>query len=204
MLRVRILGVALVAVFALSVVAASSASAFTLFLSHPANQMVTAGQKGKHKFTVGGASVECNKATFLGNAPGLEFTLFKTTAAYSECTAFGFVGSSVRMNGCEYQLHIGGVVDVENCETGKEIEIEVNNGGPCILKMPAQSGLKSVTYANVTGANGRASVEIKIAVKSITGTSNGQGTGCPAAGAVTGEYTGSSVAEGAEGGVLVD
>ena len=203
MLRVRITGLALVAAFALSVVAASSASAFTLFLSEPANQMVSAGQLTTHKFEVGGASVECTTANFLGTAPGLSFTLFKTSFEYSGCTAFGFVGSTVHSNKCEYQLHISGLVDVE-CPSGKEIEILVNNGGPCILKIPAQTGLEKVTYANITGKNGRGSVEIKIKAEKIKGTSNGKGIGCPAAGAITGTYTGTSDAEGETGSVSVD
>lgn len=204
MSRIRIIGLAFVAALAMSVVASSSASAFTLFLSHPANQMVTAGQDGKHKFTVEGKNVECEKAVFLGNAPGLEFTSFKTTADYKECTALGFAESIVHMNQCEYVLHASGLVDI-TCPTGKLIEILVNNLSGCAIHVHPQTGLEKVTYNNIAvGKNGRMVVEVNIKVENILALSNGKGIGCPKAGDQKAKYEGKSLAEGETGNLLVE
>lgn len=194
MTRIRIIGLALVAASALSAGGAASASAFTEFVAKPSGQSVTASQSELHTFTIGGASVTCKSAVFTGTAPAEKFTVFEMNPAYSECSAFGFVGSKAKMNECKFAMHITGVVDVK-CPTGKEIEIEVNNGGPCIVKIPAQTGLKKLEYVNVTGKNGRASVEAKINIKKIAYTSNRKGVGCPAQ-AEEATYTGGSVAEG--------
>lgn len=66
------------------------------------------------------------------------------------------------MNGCTYGFNIKG-----------EVEVECPSGG-CAVKIGKQTKLKSVTYANVVGKNGRNSTEVKIAVKKIKYTSNGK------------------------------
>ncbi len=192
--RIRVIGLAIVAVVALSALTAASASAFTEFVAKPASQKVTAGQTKAHKFTIGSASVECKKAEFTGETSLEKFTAIEFNASYGECTAFGFVGSNVKMNECKYNLHISGAVDVK-CTGTKKIEIEVNNGGPCIISVGSQNGLKNGTYTNVIGKNGRASVEDKFNIKKIVYSSNGKGLGCPGNGQEA-VYEGASVAEG--------
>lgn len=189
---------ALVAVFAVSAVASASASAFTNFVSKPAPQSFAAEQVGKHKFTISGSAVECEIAKFKGKTEKeKQTTLKKVEAVYEKCTAFGFVSSTVNMNGCTYGFNIAGEVEVE-CPTGKEIEIAVSNGSGCAVKIGTQSKLKSVTYTNVKGKNGRNSVEINVGVKKVKYTSNEKGFGCPKNGGEA-EYKGIAVAEGATG-----
>jgi hypothetical protein len=204
MIRVRTLGLALVAMLAISAIAAASASAFENFVANPFPQKFTAGQATKHKFTVEGKAVECNMATFTGEAKAEKQKEVEVNAAYSECTAFAFIGSTVTMNGCKYDLHIipgtnKGEADVVHCNTGKEIEIAVSNGSGCLITVGEQKGLKEITYGNVEGKNKRKSVEVVIAIKKIKLKSNGLGLGCPKATATEGEYAGSSIAEGETG-----
>jgi hypothetical protein len=208
MTRTRMIGLALVAAFALSAVASASASAFTLFVSSSLGQKAAALQKTKHIFTVEGKKVECELAHFTGTtlATSLLFTKFTTLAKYEKCTAFTFISSTVNMHTCKYELGIGGLVNIVGC-AGSEIEINVNNGAGCKITVEEQK-LKGITYANVTGKNGRASTEVKIAVKEIKSTSNGAGTGCPikskVKGETKGEYTGTAVAEGETGTLKVE
>ena len=202
MIRTRTIGACLIAMFAMSAFGTASASAFTLLLSHPAPQLVLAVQIGKHVFTVEGKKVECNIAHFHALVTILNSSLVLIKPIYSECTAFGFVNSTVHVNSCHYTLHIDGKTDI-GCPAGREIEILVNNGSSCTIKVKPQTGLQLVTFANVKGANGRMGVETKIAIKKIALTSNGKGIGCPAASATEGEYTGNSIAEGALGDLLV-
>jgi len=197
--RIRLIMLSLFAMFAMSAAATASASAATTFLSSPTKQAISAEQKEKHIFTVEGKKVECTKATFTAVAPATEaFTELETSAAYSGCTAFGFISSEVLMNGCTYVLHAAGTVDIK-CPAGKKIEVDVNNGSGCVISIGAQTGLKTIEYLGVTGKNGRLSVEIKIKAKEIAAESNGKGLGCPKSGAQKGEYTGTAVAEGATG-----
>jgi hypothetical protein len=194
MFRLKTVGV-LMAIVALCAATASSASAFTEFLSSPVGQEILADQTTTHIFTVEEKEVTCTTAHFSAKSATEAFTEILVTPVYSGCTAFTFIKSEVLMNECDFDLHINGTVDIL-CPTGKSIEIDVNNGSGCVITIGAQNGLKGITYENVTGKNGRLSVDILINVTGIAATSNGKGLGCPTAGAHTGTYTGSAVAEG--------
>jgi hypothetical protein len=208
------------------VTVASAASAFKNFVVKPVPQEVVAGQTVKHVFTLPGSpAVECEVAKFTSkvNTETSPDGLFRPT--YEKCTAFGFPATITTHNHCEYELIAEtGAVAVVNfnfkkfqeptvgettCGTTKaqgeakeELEIAVSNGSGCDVLVPAQAGLKKVEYANVTGKNGRKSVEVKIKVEKIKTFSNAKGIGCPANG-LEGTYTGASVAEGATGTVEV-
>jgi hypothetical protein len=197
-----------VAVFALSAVTASAASAFTKFVSNPGEQIITAGQTKEHKFTVGGGgTVTCKEANFEDISKIKEAASAKFKATYGKCSAF--TGEAfVRMHGCEYEMFANETVSVVNCHaiTGQEdaeknaateIEIEVPSL-KCKVWVGKQGPMKKVKYANVTGKNGRKSVEAKIEVKEeLTAWSSGGGFGCPTKGEhKKGSYEGVSVAEG--------
>ena len=205
MIRMRTISLSLFAMLAMSAigaVGATSASAFTLLLSEPAAQLVLAGQKGNHVFTVEEKAVECTTVKFHGATTALSQTLIEVSPTYTGCTAFGFINSTVHVNGCKYLLHISGLTDI-NCPTGKDIQILVANGSGCTILVLPQTGLEKTTFTNALGANGRMAVQVGIAITNIAVHSNGKGLGCPSAAATKGEYTGTSVAEGDSGDLLV-
>lgn len=134
--NLKVLGLALIAVFAMTAVAASTASAaeeeVTLTpAEYPALLTGTNDPSEvhpNHTFTTsGGAKVECKSILFTGTiaAKGVGDTNVTITPDYSECTALG-MGATVNMTGCDYVFHhgetsgttfINGTVDLK-CPTG--------------------------------------------------------------------------------------
>lgn len=113
--NLKVLGLALVAVFAMSAVAASGASAATEFHceSVTANCWVTAEQSGPNEFTspaVSATGVKCNTVKFEGTAPKTTKTI-EVTPEYKNCTAFGFATTDIKHNGCKYHLELTDVID---------------------------------------------------------------------------------------------
>jgi hypothetical protein len=195
MRRIRILGLAITAVFALSAVAASAASA-TLFEAETYPVTVKAEGTGQ-EFTVESGTINC-KGTFEGALPlplKAEETL-KVNPAYTECKFAALGITEVKMNGCQFKLHTNGVVDVE-CPTGKVIEVHTLT---CDVKVGTQLGLKSVTYKNLNeaqfgkGASPFAEVEVTSNVEKIK---YEESTGCTKPGThENGVYKGKVIAQG--------
>jgi hypothetical protein len=195
--RIKFAGLALMAVVAMSAVATASASAHE-FISKPAVQNISAGQSKEHVFTVEGKTVKCTTAKFTGKTTAEKATEQRVKFEYSGCTAFGFVGATVKANGCEYNLHANGETDVVGCEAGKGIEVIA---GSCVVTTVKQNGIKGTEYATVEGPkNKRNSIRAEIKDKSIKVNSNGAGV-CPSkkTEAAVGEYSGQSISEGESG-----
>lgn len=221
MKRIRILGLAMVAVLAVSAVTATGAMAepFKEFVSTPAAGEVTAGQTEEHTFTVGGGVVKCKSAAFSDKA-GLEKSAaawFRAT--YGECTAFG-LAAKVAMHTCEYELVLHekakDTASVVNWNNGKKqepgavektcaapaniAEAEAKKAEEIEIEVPAtgckvfvgkQGPLTELTFKNNTATT----VEVALNIKEIKAFSNGKGLGCPAKGEAKGTYTGKSVAK---------
>ncbi len=148
-------------------------------------------QEGINKFTVEGApAVECETAEFNGTLTEASEWL-KITPTYGKCKAFGFA-STVTFNGCQYEFHTNGSVDVL-CPSGKKIVIEVTEGlaKGCKVEIGEQKGLESVKYENIAGGK----VRVTANVKHVAYRSNEVGFGCPANGKEA-TYEGKVVAEG--------
>jgi hypothetical protein len=212
MSRVRIIGLALVAVLAFSAVAVASASAKE-FQAEKYNVVVKAHNTATQVFKIGGTTVECKKVTFESNNPAVtppnEIAAAATTLRvkvtsgaeeYQECKAFGIVGATVKMNECNYVFHAPttptsnvGSVDIV-CPTGKVITIEA---GGCTVSVGAQTGLEKVTYAKVGTGSGRM-VEVTPAVEKIAYKTN-KAFLCPAEKETT-LYSGANLAEGLHNG----
>jgi hypothetical protein len=151
--NIKVLGLALVAVLAMSVVAVGSASAaeFTAS-SYPANG--EGGQTTPHKFTVQGQAVECSTANFTGSLSAASGEL-NITPVYENCIAFGFLNATVSMNGCTYKFtagtgsadnYTGGVHIV--CPAGKSITVVA---ATCTVHIPAQTPtVNTVDFENKT------------------------------------------------------
>ena len=116
--KFKALGLALVAVFAMSAVVASAAQATAGTLTtFPAGKTViaTAEQTAEHEFVLKDheaepgkfANTKCKKAVFTGTA-GVATGATSVTAhpVYTECTAFG-QNATITTTGCDYLLKIG-------------------------------------------------------------------------------------------------
>jgi len=129
--NLKVLGLALVAVFAMSAMAASAASA-SEFTSESGTTTLHGTQVTQNVFTVTGGNVKCNTATFRTTATvgttALDVTVKPT---YSSCTAIGQT-STINMNGCEYKITptstTTGTVAIVNCAGN----IIVTSGDPVV------------------------------------------------------------------------
>jgi hypothetical protein len=196
MLRnLKTLGLALVAVVAMSAVVASAASAVPSFTCAAYPCTVTGSNTaGNETLTTPGGTVQCD-SHFQGTATAASSTLSITPSYDPNCRAFGFFGA-VHENGCSYLFHalsqIGAghynhSVDVV-CPAGKAIVI---TGGTCEVDIPAQTGLSSITTQNL--ANGTITVVPNISNITLNVTKDGFGCPFPGLGHYKGTYHGDVV-----------
>jgi len=158
--NLKILGMAVVAVLAMSAVVASAASAqLGTFTAHEYPATITGEQTGTDVFTTVAGTVSCTHATYHGEAAGPQTSL-TITPTYSGCKAFGLFTATIDMNGCDYQfnrptteepfgngLYVG-TVDIK-CPVNTEITITTD---VCRVTVPAQTGLSQITYKNTPTA----------------------------------------------------
>ena len=189
--NLKSLGLALVAVLAMSAVVASAAQAVPSFTASAYPATGTGSNKaGSETFTTEAGTVQCD-SHFEGTLTEASSTL-TITPKYSECTAFGFLNATVETEGCTYVFHAteqvsAGVynshVDVV-CPEGKSIKIVA---ATCKAEVKSQNGL---TTAKST--NSGSSVTVQPNVTNIAMTVTQDGFGCPfsGTGAKTGSYHG--------------
>jgi hypothetical protein len=161
------LAFAVACVVGMSAASASAAEFKTTTAKYPTT--VSAKATNNQGFKITGAVTVCKKAEFAGTLAAAAPTL-ETSIEYTECKAQigGLHNATVTPNGCTYVFHAAptktteGVVDVK-CPTGKEIVITVE-GLTCKIKIPAQTGLKTIEYENSTPV---ATVKVNANVKAI-------------------------------------
>ena len=165
--NLKVLGLALVAVLAMSAMVSSAASAAEKFTASAGKgTKISAEDTSNIKFTVTGNTVTCTKAVFTGTAPGESFTEVSVNAEYSGCTAFGLnatvtgFGQHGEKEPCTFNLEAKGVADL-NCPAGQDVTVDA---GPCTVHVPAQPNLGTLTYTN----NGN-HVDIGLNVTNING-----------------------------------
>ena len=191
--KFKFLGLALVAVFAMSAVGASAASAAELH-SESAPVTITGTQHTPNGFDVQFGLVNCTTADYNATTTGTTDTTITLVPIFDGCT-FAGVATTVDTNGCHFLLHVTsatqGTVTVE-CEPGKEIT--VTGGNKCTVHVPSQD-VGTVTLTN-TGAG--ATREITAHLGGITGITYSQTPGTAAVGKCTslttsaGKYTGTA------------
>lgn len=157
--------VALVTVVALSAVGVAQASA------HEFNATVEGTLEGKalnsmvfRKSTSG--TWTCTKAAISGKVVKGSQKTVKETVKYSGCTYFGFL---MTVSPAEYEFSAEGTVSLLNKFT---MEIPILG---CHMTLEPATGLKSVSYKNLTGGK----LESKLALEGLkyTGTGGECGTG---------------------------
>jgi hypothetical protein len=112
--KLKSLGLALIAVFALGAVSVASASAGTFTATAGAtisgeqvSGTITAKTVAKHEFTTAAGTVKCTTATFTGTAAAAESATQELAPTYKECTLAGSVPVTIDVNSCKYVFHAG-------------------------------------------------------------------------------------------------
>jgi hypothetical protein len=201
--NLKVLGLALVALVAMSALASTASAGFESE-AESTNLTVSSNTMQKFSPSEGGAAIECTKIAATGTQTGKVATTVTISPTYSSCETFLGAATSVTTNGCKYVFHSAaksttGTTDVE-CEGANQIEIKV--GSICTYKIGTQTGLSSVNFKN-TGSGTTREVIVEPAVKGIKSTLTTNDFFCPAAGS-TGTYTGTSTTTGeTAGGVHV-
>ena len=196
--KLKFLGLALAAVFAMSAVGASAASALVQFHTEGAPVTITANQhEGTNGFDVQFGEVKCTTAKLHGTTQEKTTeTTITLTPTYEGCT-FAGVATTIDMNGCDYTAHVHnlgppytGFITIK-CVLGSEIT--VTGGNKCTVHVPAQTNLGTITYTN-TGSG--STKEITVHLNGIQNITYTQTKGTAAVGACAtmttgaGKYTG--------------
>lgn len=170
--NLKAMGLALVAVFAMSAMSASAASAQSFNAdSYPAILSGVDLAEPKNAFTTNKGSVECTNSTYSGKLSA-SATSVTINATYHSCGL-----KTVSMNGCDYVFHASGTVDLE-CPVGAQVEVSAYSSSShefrlCRILIPQQTGLKSVTYTNISEGGTTDHVIIEGTVEGISYTSTG-------------------------------
>jgi len=190
------LGLAVVAVLAMSAVVASAAQAqattakFTSMGKYPAT-FTGANGAGQETFKTEAGTVEC--ASSFHGVTGEATQTVEVSPTYTGCVAFGFLNATVSMEGCKYtfkltttlinphryQAHVN-----VHCPAGKTIKIV---SATCEVSIGAQTGLTTVDLQNSADTK---SILVTPTVGGISYTVVKDGFGCPFAG--TGAKTGAT------------
>jgi hypothetical protein len=194
MRNIKILGLAFVAMLAMSAVMAGAASADKLTATgYPANLTATADGEFVDEFKTTAGTVKCPEpvyhATIGAAIPTGGSVVATPTYPHVGCTGFGFP-ATIDMNECTYNFSVVtgtvGKADLE-CPTGKEVTVTASSGGilKCTVHVKTQTDLTgAVTYTNIAG--GKITLEANLGGIDYTHT---QGTGlgsCPSGSATNG------------------
>ncbi len=164
--NLKALGLASIAVVAMSAVAATAAQALPVFtaVKYPAIVDATTKReigKSLEVLEVGGREVECEVSHFKGTLEKASSTL-TVTPRYTDheeggvCKTGQIFKTTVTENGCDYLFHLTkkdaadytGTMDIL-CPAGKLMEIHVRdtfNNESCKITIPEQKGLGTLTF----------------------------------------------------------
>jgi hypothetical protein len=177
--KFKTLGVAFVAVLAMSAVVASAAQATNFTASGYPTSFTAESGKGNDTFKTEAGTVEC-KSHFSGTLSAASENV-DITPSYSGCTAFGFLNAEVTVPAaCKYRLNVSGSISL--VAVGGSCAGITIHAGTCRILMTPQSGLKEVHISNVASG-----INIQATVKKISYHVEQDGFGCPFNG--TGEKT---------------
>jgi len=165
--KLRALGLALLAAFAMSAIGAQAASA-DLFTSAAEGEatVLTSSEDTAVEFSYSIGTVQCKVAKFSGTQTGEEATELTITPTYEECT-FGGEPMIYRTNHCKYKFTTETVeghapVGIECENEGEHIEHEIIPWNHCTLTIAPQTTAGGVTY---TDEGGEVTVDITAEVE---------------------------------------
>lgn len=207
MLRnLKVLGLAIVAVLAMSAVVAQAASAAE-FTAENYTASLSGEQVGEHVFTVEGNTVKCPTAVFSGSLAAASSEVTNVSAKYgneeAKCTAFGFLSATVKMNGCTYNFKVNSGSEDNftgtaalKCPTGAKVTIvagtcEATVGEKTTGGATVNQEVGPINYVNMTNTpTSKNDVTVNPAATNVVADKTKDGIGCPFNG--TGEVTNAS------------
>jgi hypothetical protein len=184
--NIKVLGLAVVAVLAMSAVVANAASAAQFVASSYPATFTGSNTKGTEKFHTEAGNVECDS-----HFQGTENEASSTASAhpeYTNCEAFGGLSATVTTTGCNYVFHLTSTTSASTdvaCGTGAILV----TAGTCKAEIKSQTGLEKVGMAASGGK-----ITVTPSVTKIKYTVTQDGFLCPFNGTGNredGEYTGS-------------
>jgi len=207
------LGLAITAIIALGALVVEPAAAVPLTVEGGASgtTFYTGDQdNSSHEFVTPAGTVKCTTAVFTGSSTGASVNELTLAPSYSGCTAFGFAGTDVKVNGCTYtfttpkkstlttvtwsNVNENGIQREELhiiCPAGKKIEITPTSFGASVCTQFI--GPQTPGWGHVTGRNAGTSlamdITLEFTLESIVYT--GSGGACGTSG-VAAKYTGKS------------
>jgi len=193
----KLKGLGLMFVALLALAGFSSSAMAAEFHSETAHTIISGEQPAgtNDVFTVNAGKVTCNSATYSGTTSAATTSEIEVEPKYSECTAFGFVSTTIDVEGCKYkftpatstpQLHI-------ICPAGKTLHVTAFN---CWVKIGSQT-LSGITYDN-SGSGTSRDVTATANVSGITYTQESKSfPGCTNGTFTNGTYVGAGTVKGA-------
>jgi hypothetical protein len=177
--NIKALGLVLTAIFAMSALGASAASAQNVLTSDgPFTLDMYETGVGQNATTMFGEKIECQGTIYTGHTynvtPHMPIqggaSTITVTPHYNNanCTAFpGPRKATITMNGCDFVFHIGDTIGFDQyalsadivCPVGQKIEKHVYVGPNdeaatwCTYTIGPQAGLPGATITNTTGFN---------------------------------------------------
>jgi len=203
--KLKALGLALVAVFAVNAIMASGASANDVVTSDSVNgkTTVTGNQTTKHKFVIIGQPIECEVAHFEGTMGANSVEEITITPKYEKCTYNGSV-ATVTLNKCKFTItgetnktgH--NVVHIIECPTSAPILIHIIVGGAtCTLTIIEQTPEEGVKFTNETTGVVKKSLLVHATAKVLIHAASGV-LACKALAGTKPVYTGATTLTGTE------
>lgn len=190
--KLKAMGLALVAVFALSAMVAASASA-SAFHSEASSTIITGSGEGTHTFTASGFSVECTTATFKGTSSGTETSSLEMHPEYSGCES-SLGAAPVDTAGCNYVFNAttngtGHLPSNISCTGTSTIKVTAPG---CTLSFGTQNTTGGVKATNLgTGSSRDTTVDA-----TVTASFTKSGSFCFVISGNTGTYTGNTTVVG--------
>jgi hypothetical protein len=193
----KTLGLALVAVLAMSAVMASAASASQFTCSAYPCTAAGSSPVGNKTFTMPGGTLQCATHYLVGKVGGGQITepssTVTVTTTFSECRAFGFLNATVHKNGCDHVLHSAAQVSAGVYNHSQDVVCPLGSpglvitAGACVVDVPPQTGL---TNTKTTNLGGTVTAQTEIGNLTINVTVDGFGCPFPGPGHYIGSYHG--------------
>jgi hypothetical protein len=187
--RLKVYGLAMVAVSAFGAVGVSAAQAANHHLTvTTAPAIVTTNDHVNTKFEITGGehSVECGTTKYEGTISEKTTPELTFTPTYSECNVDGTINATIEINHCAYILtgntdaNGDGQVHIE-CAEGNEIAVTFSLlGSSCVINIPAQTPGGGVHFTQTKNeSSGKQDVTGGVTVSGLKYSETGGGF-CPA------------------------
>lgn len=158
--NLKVLGLSLLAVFAMGAVGASAASANPQFHLEMEDTTLTGAQITANVLTTDLGEMKCETVKYDGTQGPFTSTTLTLTPTFEKCK-IGGVNTTVTMNGCGYLFHLGAneenfeaTMDIE-CPAGEKLVVHTPE---CSITINPQAGLAKTTFTNEGAAATRAIV----------------------------------------------